>query len=63
MNCGKGKGWKSWLMILGCLLPILIVVAAPFFGIKNQYLSWLAFLACPLAMMFMMMSNDKKRCH
>ena len=61
MNCGKNK---SWLMMLGCLLPIIIVVAAPFFGIKNQYLTWLAFLACPLAMFFMMsMNKDEKKCH
>lgn len=61
MNCGKGK--KSWLMMAGCLLPLVALVALPFFGIKSIYLSWLAFLACPLAMFAIMRMSDKKKCH
>lgn len=58
MNCGKNK---SWLMMLGCMLPIIILVAAPFvaplIGIKSQYLNVLAVLACPLTMAIMMLMN------
>ena len=57
MQCGKGK--MSWLMMLGCLLPIIALFTLPLFGIKSVYLNWLAFLICPL-MMFFMMRNDKK---
>lgn len=63
MNCGKGK--CKWLMMLGCLLPIIILIAAPLLGIKNQYITWLAFLACPLAMglMMFMNKNEKGKCN
>lgn len=48
-------------MMLGCLLPLAAIIALPLFGIKGPYVTWLAFLACPLAMLFMMhMNNDKK---
>ena len=62
MNC-KGEGWKSWLMMAGCLLPIVILVAAPYLGFKGQYLTWLAPLACPLAMLFMMRMSKNGKCH
>ena len=60
MQCGKGK--KSWLMMLGCLLPIIALFTLPLFGIKSVYFSWLAFLICPLMMFFMMkgMNNEKE---
>lgn len=64
MNCGKNK---SWLMMLGCLLPIIALFALPLLGVKSPYLSWLAVLACPLTMaiMMMLMSKDEKgkKCH
>ena len=61
MQCGKGK--KSWLMMLGCLLPIIALFTLPLFGIKSVYFSWLAFLICPLMMFFMMKDmNNEKNC-
>lgn len=61
MCCEKNK---SRLMMLGCLLPIILLIALPFFGVKSQYLRWLGFLACPLAMVVMMRtSGDDKKCH
>ena len=63
MNCSD-KGWKSWFMMLGCLLPIIILIAAPLLGIHSKYLSVVAFIACPLTMAFMMLMNkDKEKCH
>ena len=59
MECGKKK---SWLMMLGCLLPIIALIALPLFGITGPWLPWLAFLACPLAMWAMIhMHNEKAR--
>jgi len=63
MQCGKGKGWKSKLMMLCCVLPLLIIIALPLFGVRNAYLSWLAVLACPLAMGYMMITHKDKECH
>ncbi|MBI4449073.1 DUF2933 domain-containing protein [Candidatus Woesearchaeota archaeon] len=62
MACDKHK---SWLMMVCCLLPIAIVMGATIFGVKNQYLTWLAFLACPMAMIFMMHMNkeESEKCH
>lgn len=60
MNCGKNK---SWLMMLVCLAPFVFLITAPLLGLKNQYLNTLAFLACPLMMLIMMLVNDGKKCH
>ena len=63
MKCGD-KGWKSWLMTLGCLLPLIILIAAPALGFNSKYLTLLAFLVCPLSMVIMMfMNKDKEKCH
>ncbi|PIN81889.1 hypothetical protein COV11_00855 [Candidatus Woesearchaeota archaeon CG10_big_fil_rev_8_21_14_0_10_30_7] len=63
MNCNKGKGWKSRLMMFGCILPVIAIFALPLFGVDNDYLVWLAFLACPLAMIVMMRMNNDEKCH
>jgi len=61
MNCGKNR---SWLMMIGCLLPVIVLVGAIAFGVKSPYLNALAFLACPLMMVIMMMNQKKgERCH
>ncbi len=62
MNCKKNT---SWLMKICCLLPIIAIIILPLIGVKSAYLNVLAFLACPLAMLFMMLMNkDKnKKCH
>lgn len=64
MACG-GRG-KSWMMMLCCIIPIAVILALPLLGIQNQFTSWLVLLACPLAMMAMMLmhnKSDKKKCH
>jgi len=63
MHCSKGKGWKSRLMMFGCILPLVVIIALPLFGIQSAYLSWLAFLACPLTMIIMMKMNKDEKCH
>lgn len=57
MMCGKNK---SWLMMLGCLLPLIAIFTLPLFGVNNQYISLLAFVACPLTMIIMMLVNNDK---
>lgn len=59
MACGKNK---SLLIVLGCLVPIIIVIALPLFGIKSVLFSWLTVFACPLTMFVMMQMSDHKKC-
>jgi hypothetical protein len=66
-NNSHNGGHRShgWLMMLGCLLPIVIIMALPLWGIKIGRFSSLAFLLCPLmhiGMMFMSKSG-KRTCH
>jgi len=49
-----GSGWHMWLMLLCCLVPIALFAAVIAFGIPfGGALPFLAFLLCPLMMVFM----------
>ncbi|WP_187296351.1 DUF2933 domain-containing protein [Tepidibacter mesophilus] len=71
MNCSKNndknsKGLLKYgaLMMLCCMIPILIVLGLPLFGIQGGILSSLAFLLCPLmhvGMIFMLKKSHKNK--
>ena len=56
-------GNKSWRIAFACFLPLFILIALPLFGIRSVWISWLAFLACPIAMISMMRMNKDEKCH
>ena len=64
-----GHGKHMILMLIGCLIPILVIVALRYFNIGANGLakySSLLFLLCPLMHIFMMggmMGRGKKSCH
>ncbi len=58
---GMCSGSSSWLMMLGCLAPIILLLILPFFGVQKASLAWLAVLACPLAMLFMYRMQTKSQ--
>lgn len=44
-----GRGTRSWLMVIGCSLPIVAVLVLPMFGVSwGTALLFLFVLACPL---------------
>lgn len=44
-----GRGSRSWLMIIGCSLPIVAVFVSLMFGVsRGTALLFLLVLACPL---------------
>lgn len=50
--------------MLCCLLPIAILLGAIMLGVKNTYVNALAFLACPLMMIIMMIHQKRgEQCH
>ena len=60
----------SWMIILCCAIPVVLIAAIYFFGISNKYLFWLALVLCPVMHLVMMkyMHGDKKgagdkKCH
>ncbi|CAH2212201.1 DUF2933 domain-containing protein [Tepidibacter aestuarii] len=74
MNCSNNndknsKGLLKYgaLMMLCCMLPILIILGLPLFGINGGVFSSFAFLLCPLmhiGMIFMMKkSHNNKDCY
>ena len=66
-NKSTGHMKHGLLMMLGCLVPIILIVVLPLMGIKTGIFSGLAFLLCPLLhigmMAFMMKSGNGKSCH
>ncbi len=51
-------GKHSWLMMVGCAIPIVGIILLPLLGVKiGGVLPLLLILACPLSMMFMMGSG------
>jgi len=73
-NHGENKNKKNgghmkhglW-MLLGCLVPILLLVGLPLLGIRIGRFSSLIFLLCPLLhigmIVFMIKSGNEKSCH
>jgi cell division protein FtsW (lipid II flippase) len=73
-NNGENKNNKNsghmkhglW-MVVGCLVPILLIVGLSLLGIRTGRFSSLIFLLCPLLhvgmMVFMMKSGNGKSCH
>lgn len=55
------------IMMLCCLIPIVIILGLPLFGISGGFIYNLVFLLCPvlhIGMMFMMRkSNHNNSCH
>ncbi len=48
-----GGGKRSWLMVIGCSLPIVAVLLLPMFGVSwGTALLFLLVLACPLMHLF-----------
>lgn len=66
-NKNTGHMKHGLLMMLGCLVPILVIVGLPLLGINAGRLGSLVFLLCPLLhigmMAFMMKSGGGKSCH
>lgn len=62
---GSCHGKGGWLMGLCCTAPLLVIFALPLLGVQNQYLTYLAVLACPLSMLLMSIMMNKKEgsCH
>lgn len=65
-----GHGKHMILMLLGCLIPIIIIMGLRHFNIGGPILSkfpiYLMFLICPLMHLFMMkgmMGYGKDNCH
>lgn len=58
--------WNRISMLLLCLLPIIVVLLLPVFGIRFNA-SWILFIllasCCILPMLFMRHSANKKRSH
>ncbi|OGD93090.1 hypothetical protein A2697_02165 [Candidatus Curtissbacteria bacterium RIFCSPHIGHO2_01_FULL_41_44] len=50
----------SFLMILGCLVPVLAIGFFALFGISQKSLLVLLVLACPLGHIFLMRGHDEK---
>ncbi len=47
------RGKRSWLMVIGCSLPIVAVLLLPMFGVSwGTALLFLLVLACPLMHLF-----------
>ncbi|MEK6954399.1 MAG: DUF2933 domain-containing protein [Candidatus Micrarchaeota archaeon] len=42
------------LMVLCCLIPLVLIFGASYFGLNLRNYSWLILLLCPLFMMWMM---------
>ncbi len=65
-----GHGKHLLLMLLGCLIPIALILGMGYFNIGGPILSrfplFLMLLICPLMHIFMMkgmMSNGNESCH
>ncbi|HLC97401.1 MAG TPA: DUF2933 domain-containing protein [Candidatus Nanoarchaeia archaeon] len=62
MNSWKEKLHKhhGLVMVLCCLIPILLVVGASFFGLQRSALVWIFLLLCPLTHYWMMRGMHDK---
>jgi len=57
----KIKKNHGLMMIICCIGPLLLVLAAVyFFGLSKSYLYWLVFLLCPITHFFMMKNMHKE---
>jgi hypothetical protein len=57
-------GKHSWLMMIGCAIPIVGIVLLPLFGVKlGGILPLLFLMVCPLSMVFMMGAMGKGHNH
>ena len=57
-------GRHSWLMMMGCAVPLVGIILLPLLGVKlGGVLPLLLILACPLSMIFMMGSMGKGHDH
>ena len=63
-NKNKNKGiWKHlhlFLVVLGCLVPIVAIVVLRAVGVQSSFLFFAAVLICPLSMTIMMLSMHRK---
>lgn len=69
-NHQHGHGKHMIFMLLGCLIPIILIMGLRYFNIGGPILSkfpiYLMFLICPLMHLFMMkgmMGHGKDNCH
>ena len=53
----------SLLMVLCMLIPVALLVAVYGFGVRNQFVYWIALAMCPIIHLIMMSSHKGKKCH
>ena len=52
---------KMFWMILACIIPLLVVILLPVFGIKNEFIAFIAIVLMFAVHLFMMDGHSDKK--
>ena len=50
----------AWIMVIGCLIPLLLLIALPYFGITGNWLWFVAITVMIMAHLYMMKGHGHK---